>query len=284
MCRFVMYLGKVPTLLYDVIIRPDNSLVSQSLHAQKMEHDVNADGFGVGWYQHAIDNMPAKFKSTQPAWNDKNLHNMSSKILSKCFMGHVRRATSGDVFLSNCHPFSYQQYLFCHNGNIDDFISIQRHLRRLLKDEIYHNISGQTDSEHLFNLMMNHYATLKQDDFLEKAFATFQYATKEVLGLQRKYANCESSKLNTVLTDGERLMATRYAATEPEKELSLYYSEGKPITAQGSHPLLEFDDKDPQAIIVASEPLSEYADSWREVPPNHALLVDENLKIDLKQL
>ncbi len=284
MCRFVIYLGKVPTLLYDVIGRPKNSLVSQSFHAQKIEQPVNADGFGVGWYQHEIDHLPARFKSTQPAWNDRNLNSMSQKIKSTCFMGHVRRSTMGDVFLSNCHPFTYKQCLFCHNGGIDDFMSIQRHLRRLLEDDLYHDIIGQTDSEHFFALMMNHYLKLESGSFLDKTYECFQYAAEQVVNLQRKYADSELSELNTVLTDGKQLMATRYRANENQKALSLYYSEGRRINAKGDHPLVEFDEKSPEAIIVASEPLSDYAGQWREVPPNHALLVDENLSIDLRAL
>jgi predicted glutamine amidotransferase len=33
---------------------------------------TNGDGFGVGWY--GAHETPGVFRSTEPAWNDRNLH------------------------------------------------------------------------------------------------------------------------------------------------------------------------------------------------------------------
>ena len=284
MCRFVIYLGTVPTLLHDVLGKPNNSLIDQSFHARKIEVPINADGFGIGWYQHDIDEYPAKFKSTQPAWNDNNLQSMSKKIMSDCFIGHVRRSTMGDVNRSNCHPFSLKQHLFCHNGGIEDFMAIQRHLRRLLSDDLYHNIIGQTDSEHFFALLMNHFLTLDNESFLDNAFESFKVTAETVVQLQRKYAKSELSELNTVLTNGHEVMATRYRSNENQKALSLYYTEGTRITTEGNHPIVEYDIEKPNALVIASEPLSDYAGEWREVPPNHAILVNRDLKVECRNL
>ena len=199
-------------------------------------------------------------------------------------MGHVRRSTHGDVNRGNCHPFSHKNNLFCHNGGIDDFMSIQRHLRRLLTDELYHKIKGQTDSEHFFALMMNHFQTLDNDNFLDKALQSFESAAGIVKRLQREYANTELSELNTVLTDGSQVVATRYRSSDHQKALSLYYTQGTHIKAKGSHPVLEYNKEQPNALIIASEPLSDYSGEWREVPANHAIVVDQNLKAEYRPI
>lgn len=284
MCRFVAYLGQVPTVLQDVLRKPNNSLINQSLHARKIEEPVNADGFGIGWYQRDLTTQASRFKSIQPAWNDKNLHSLAKIISSKCFLGHVRRSTHGDVSRSNCHPFVHKEQLFCHNGGIEDFNAIQRHLRQLLSDELYLNLHGQTDSEHFFALMIDYMLENPKANYLEQSFHGFQSAINMVKQLQRKYAKSEMSELNTVITNGKEMMATRYRSTEYQKALSLYYTQGGLIHSDGNHPVIEFREKEPDALIIASEPLSDYGAEWREVPVNHAILVNSHLAVELKEI
>ena len=78
-CRFIAYLGE-PFVLHDILYKPDNSLIKQSVHAKEMEEPLNGDGFGISWYIPQIDNLPGVFKSIQPAWNDSNLETLSTKI------------------------------------------------------------------------------------------------------------------------------------------------------------------------------------------------------------
>ena len=81
MCRLLAYVGN-PILLSDVIIKPVNSMVKQSLHARESTIPTNGDGFGLGWYSPEVDNDPALFTSVFPAWNDRNFLNIASKIKS----------------------------------------------------------------------------------------------------------------------------------------------------------------------------------------------------------
>ena len=284
MCRFVAYLGQVPTVLQDVLRKPNNSLIDQSLHARKIEQPVNADGFGIGWYQREITTHPSRFKSIQPAWNDKNLHSLAKIIASKCFLGHVRRSTHGDVSRSNCHPFVYDDHMFCHNGGIEGFPEIQRHLRQLLSDNLYLKLQGQTDSEHFFALMVDYLLETSKSSYLDQTFHAFQSTINMIKQLQRKYAKSEMSELNTVITNGTEMMATRYRSTEYQKALSLYYTQGALIHKDGNHPVIEFREKEPEALIIASEPLSDYGAEWREVPVNHAILVNSDLAVEMRAI
>ena len=88
MCRFVAYRGH-PILTDELLFKPVNSLIKQSIHAQESEEPLNGDGFGLGWYSPEIDLNPAIFTSIQPAWNNRNLAQLSPKIRSDCFFAHV---------------------------------------------------------------------------------------------------------------------------------------------------------------------------------------------------
>ena len=76
MCRWLAYSGS-PLLLEDLLYKPENSLVVQSKHSQMGATTTNGDGFGVGWY--GAYETPGLFRSTEPAWNDLNLRELSAQ-------------------------------------------------------------------------------------------------------------------------------------------------------------------------------------------------------------
>ena len=86
MCRISAYIGHFPVVMSKILDKPDNSLIQQSISCREDSLiKVNADGFGVGWYNDDISKIPAVFKSTQPAWNDLNLRDLGGMVQSKCF-------------------------------------------------------------------------------------------------------------------------------------------------------------------------------------------------------
>lgn len=281
MCRFVAYLGKQPILLSDVLADPSNSLIQQSRHALKLKMPVNADGFGLAWYQNSIAKTPGLFKSTQPAWNDLNLRHIANKIICKCFLGHVRASTIGNVSTSNCHPFAYEEFAFCHNGGIENFEIIKRELRESLNDKQYNNILGLTDSEHFFALLMNIYTSNKGKANFNNLLSGFEKATAQIIQLQEKHNIPVRAHLNTAITDGKQLMATRFST---DKELSLYYTAGKHLKSNNQGPVMELDINNPSAVLVASEPFGDYAADWLEVPKNHAIMINKNLEISIAEI
>ncbi|MCF6766846.1 class II glutamine amidotransferase [Thiotrichales bacterium 19S11-10] len=269
MCRFVAYLGKKSELIGELVDKPENSLINQSREAREGRLGLNADGFGLAWYGDCVtDNLPGVFKSTQPAWNDNNLKHLAAKLRSKCFLAHVRASTIGDVVLNNCHPFTYNCYSFVHNGTIRNFDKIRRHIINELDDELFSEVKAQTDSEHLFFLIMQY---LKNDNnmLLEGAV---KKAFEKIILLQKDDVSESFSRMNIAITDGKKLMATRYVSKD-EDPLSLYYAAGKHINTNDELSLIE-KGKKTDAIIVASEPLSDYVEEWNEVPENHYILID----------
>ena len=81
MCRLIAYLGQ-ELLLEDVLVKPGNSIIMQSLHSRESEVPTNGDGFGVGWYNPQLGETPGLFTSISPAWNDRNLLHLTAKIKS----------------------------------------------------------------------------------------------------------------------------------------------------------------------------------------------------------
>ena len=57
MCRWLAYTGN-PVLLEDILFKPKNSLIDQSLSSKSAETPTNGDGFGVGWYGNASHARP----------------------------------------------------------------------------------------------------------------------------------------------------------------------------------------------------------------------------------
>lgn len=232
MCRFVAYLGKKPVVLSRIIDTPKNSLINQSRQARDGALGLNADGFGIGWYAPSIDNEPGLFKSIQPAWNDENLKSIASKVQSTCFIGHVRASTVGDVNISNCHPFTYKQFLFVHNGTIRGMHVIRRDLLNSMSDDLFKLIKGQTDSELFFSLLMD---VLEQTDgtICENALAHALHSCIDTINVaNRKSSNKHVSRLNTVLTNGKSMVATRYISDKKEAPLSLYFAVGEHVTPE----------------------------------------------------
>lgn len=279
MCRLVAYLG-TDILLEDVLVKPDNSLVKQSLHAQESHYPTNGDGFGLGWYNHQISPNPGLFTSILPAWNDQNLLHLSSKIQSSCFFGHVRAASVGGVTHYNCHPFIHDNWMFMHNGGLNDFTDIKRHLRHLLDDEIYNWIKGETDSEHLFALFRQ-IAKGRDLSHVNAVIQLMHDVLKQLHHVMTQYGQPGSSYLNLCVTDGKRLIASRYCTDRRYKPESMYYAYGKRFALKDQQYHLIPASGKPECVLVASEVLNHFSDEWHEVPEHHLLFISENLDIQL---
>ncbi len=284
MCRLVAYLGH-DVLLEDVLVKPVNSIVMQSLHARESSIPTNGDGFGLGWYSPSICDKPGLFRSISPAWNDQNLLHLTSKIESPCFFAHVRAASSGGVTHYNCHPFVHGNWMLMHNGEMHNFMAIKRHLRHLLDDDIYNWIEGETDSEHLFALFLQ---LSKGRDLtnLSVAADVLQESFQQITGLIQDFSHAGPSYYNVCLTDGKRLLATRYCTSKKVPPETMHYSLGSKFVAKKGHyhMLPHNEDGKQGSLLVASEKLTNFDVEWHDVPANHLLMVDSDLSIQLRPL
>jgi ergothioneine biosynthesis protein EgtC len=261
MCRLLAYQG-IPQSLDRLIAKPEHSLIVQSYQPREMTAGViNADGFGIGWYDldRSQQTTPFIYKHTQPIWTDTNLPDLSRYVETGCMLSYVRAATPGQsVSMSNCQPFRDGKLLFIHNGFIDNFRGgLYKQIRDKLHHHIYQSIDGTTDSEHIFALFSNLLHTHPE--------LSLEVALQRTLQILRDLVEAERTTIsaNIVISDGDRLIASRFAhrATVP----SLYWIK---------------DSSDyPDSVILASEPI--FAGNWQTCPMQSIITVSRNLQIEI---
>jgi len=284
MCRLVAYLGH-EVLLEEVLVKPVNSIVMQSLHSRESDTRTNGDGFGLGWYAPSISDTPGLFRSILPAWNDWNLLNLTEKIKSPCFFAHVRAASTGGVSQYNCHPFVHGRWMFMHNGEIFKFSLIKRHLRHLLDDDIYDWLNGETDSEHFFALFLQ---LSKGKDLNQLSVVTqvLQNTFQQMDDLVKKFGEIGPCYYNVCLTDGFRMIASRYCTDIQFVPETMHYSFDSDFLIQpsrfGCWPLLRGGQRG--GFLIASEKLNNFDIEWQDVPVNHLIEVDTDLSVHLQPL
>ena len=274
MCRFVLYVGP-PIPVASLVVEPTNSLIHQSFHAQEREEPLNGDGFGLAWYPEDEDEAPGLFRSTTPAWSNRNLHDLARMISSRCILAHVRAASHAtEVTETNCHPFRFGRYAMMHNGEIGGFPHLKRHLLAGLSDVSFQMIRGNTDSEHLFGLFLDALPDFESAVSADTLSEALRAAIARSLELSARYGNGEASYLNVAVTDGRVAVVSRYT-NDPESEgESLYLLEGRCYACDDGASRTLFSETADEAVLVSSECLNDDRD-WEELPRNHLVAIDE---------
>ena len=248
-----------------------------------MDEPLNGDGFGVGWYARDLSANPAVFTSVRPAWNNQNLQYITPKIESNCIFAHVRSASVGSVNELNCHPFHHKNFLMMHNGGIEHFKEIRRPLLANLSDERFHDIKGQTDSEHIFALFLEHLSYFDSPLNLTHYRDALKQTVDDIVGLKHQYGLQASSSLNLLITDGIRMVGSRLVTDSNEKPLSLHYATGHRFECRNSMFTMQENSEEGsqhKAILIASEKLNEHTQHWQSVPTGHFFTVDEEGSIE----
>jgi len=282
MCRFTFYLGReIP--IADLVTRPENSLINQSSKARERPEPLNGDGFGVVWYT-GDDPVPGRFRSVRPAWNNDNLTELARVTHSRCIMAHVRASTSGryDVAHDNCHPFRSGPFAFMHNGDIPAFARIRRPLMESLSDNAFASVRGNTDSEHVFALVMEHLRGHEQQSSCELLAEALENAIGRVLALLAEHAPGTHAYLNLLLSDGTHAVASRFS-TDPDYIDSLYVNEGARYHCDGEACWMAPPDEQERAVLISSEPLNE-GPRWQTLARNQMALVDAGANVDFRSL
>jgi predicted glutamine amidotransferase len=263
MCRWNAYVGQ-PLLMGELLYRTRHGLIDESLHSRMGAETTNGDGFGVGWY--GIDNRtaPARYRSVNPAWNDRNLRELADHIETPLFLAHIRAAIGSPVQQTNCHPFRRGRWLFVHNGLIAGFHELRRDLLLAVDPSLFNDITGSTDSELLFHLALTFGLEHNPPTAMEQAVGFV-----ESRALERGVENPVQGTFG--ISDGERLWAIRYSSEHASR--TLYFSEDVDALRR-LHPenqrLQQLSQGD---RVVVSEPLSDLPGAWLEVPESTTLIV-----------
>jgi predicted glutamine amidotransferase len=264
MCRWLAYSGS-PILLEELLYKPTHSLIDQSLHARLGVETTNGDGFGVGWYDANTD-MPAVFRSIEPAWNDRNLREVASHVASPLFLAHIRASTGTPVQQTNCHPFRYGRWLWVHNGLVRDFVHLKRELVLAVDESLFSFIEGSTDSELLFYLAL----TLGLEDDPPGAVERMVGLVEEV---GRRHGTEHPLQMTIATTDGKTVWAFRYSSEG--KSRSLYFSTDMRAVREMYPERPRLQEVSDETRIIVSEPLVDLAGAWNEVPESSYGVVRE---------
>ncbi|GAB7036636.1 MULTISPECIES: ergothioneine biosynthesis protein EgtC [Catenuloplanes] len=246
MCRHLAYLGP-PVPLSGLLFDPPHALCRQAWAPRDMRGGgtVNVDGFGVGWYPGA-GGEPVRYRRATPIWSDPSLLALAAATASGAILAAVRSATVGmPVTEGAAAPFAAGRWLFSHNGKVTGWPDSVAKLAERLPVRDLLTLDAPTDSALLWALVRDRLRTgADPGDALAGT-------------VRAVHATAPESRLNLLLTDGERVAATTWG-----------------------HALSLLDG--PGSLTVSSEPLTDDP-AWTEMPPRH-LLVATRSTLDLTPL
>ncbi|MDG4764722.1 ergothioneine biosynthesis protein EgtC [Solwaraspora sp. WMMD406] len=237
MCRHQVYLGP-PASLAALLIDPPYGLHRQSWAPRDMRGGgtVNADGFGIGWY---TPDGPVRYRRAAPIWADAGLAELGRATSAGAVLAAVRSATPGmPVTEAACAPFTDGRWLFSHNGVVSGWPGSVAGLAATLPVTDLLTLEAPTDSALLW-AMVRHRLHRDADPG-----AVLAGVVADVLEAAPR------SRLNLVLTDGERAWASAVGHS-----LSVLPGPGR--------------------LIVASEPFDDDP-AWAPVPDRRLVVADRH--------
>ena len=252
MCRFLAWKGR-QRYLDELIFEQEQSLVEQSKNALIGKTSINADGFGLAWYQGR--ETPCVYKDTHPAWSNINLREIAHHTQSGLFLAHLRSSTGMATSRNNCHPFAVGKWCFMHNGQAGGHEKFRQDLDALIPAELYEYRYGATESEAIFLIAMG--LGLEQNPI-----KAMESAVELVQALAEKKGERPYMRFAACWSDGERLFAARLASDRLAP--SLYVK------------------KCTDGHIISSEPLENGCADWLEVPAGKAIEIRDRRPLTLQ--
>ena len=286
MCRLLGYLGP-PVLLDDLIIKPDNALISQTTQAQMLAM-LNIAGFGLAaWDDHMAEpHLPLTFRSTQVANFDQNLRMLTRKLRVRALVAHLRGVPldgNATINQQSLHPFSMAgtPLVLAHNGDLASFSEMRFALVEYLKPAIARQITSQIDSAWLYALVLSQFDDPAGPFTVDEIFRAVEAALAIVRRVRSQLGITQSSSVNLVVRDGRSIVATRFTFdfgcydTPPHQGgvefLSQWFTVGTHYTFADDE--WKMTGGTGAATLVTSEPLTRDISTWVEVPEYSALLV-----------
>lgn len=195
----------------------------------------HSDKHPHGWGLACMDGNETNIeKEPIKATDSKYLHSrLSVPICVTAGFAHIRYATIGNIFYSNCHPFvekdsSGRRWTMIHNGTIFEYEPMNSYIKKQ---------NGDTDSErillYIVDLINDALQNKGQDLSAEERF---ELVNQLVIDLS------VGNKLNLLLFDGE------YMYVHSNYKGTIHY--------------LQKDD----AVYFSTQPLSR--EKWKELPSN----------------
>ncbi len=208
------------------------------------EHsDRNPHGWGLAYYSNGRATIK---KRAVEARKSAEYYEAIRMARGRFIISHIRNASCGKISEVNCHPF-YQKFLgkdwvFAHNGHVE---GVARHPRA----------SGDTDSESVFNLMLDY---IGEYGHMDDGFA-YHGLIKGISSL----LGSQGAALNFVMSDGKALYAFSHHPEKPMFSTRLATRAG-------------------DAMAVSTQRLGDR--KWDLLPPDTLIIIKDGLIIRRSKL
>jgi len=230
-------------------------------NALRFQSHRHPHGWGIGWYARGRVHLR---RGTLAAHSDAAFLEAAQAARSRIVVAHVRDASVGPVAEVNTHPFSWQRWLFAHNGTVARWRTVRR-VREAIEAEIdpalRRLVRGDTDSERCFYLFLTLLPERARSG--QATVAEVRRALADTTRLVQRIADRQGGKpssLNFLVSDGRILAACRRGRT-----------------------LHVAADAGPRhALVVASEPIG--AAAWQEVPEGGFVATEDGLVLQRRAL
>jgi predicted glutamine amidotransferase len=267
MCRLFGLLGGPTGPAAPWLVESDRSLLAQA-HAS--EATAQKDGWGIGWYEGT--RVPRVEKGPRGAYEPgerERFEQIARRAHGPVVVGHLRHASNPMrlprarlIGLENCQPFTYEGYLFAHNGEIP----LPRETRpRLGKFEA--QLRGVNDSEVLFWLFVRN---LEARGDPVTAFQRTREELEEVWNEHARRTPEPYTGLNVLFSRGPKELWA----------FCLWRGEHGPGLLNPHQPYYRMGyQTDTKMLLVGSEPFDARAKGWRPLENGEYLVgqVDHGL-------
>ena len=266
MCRLYAMHANEPTRVECGLVLSQNALMKQS--KSDLTGVMHGHGWGVADYP---DGVPKIEKTTWAAFHGEHFSKAAARVYARTAVAHVRRATVGTTSFENTHPFDHGRWIFAHNGTVPNFDEVRflmlDHIDPLHRAEIH----GETDSEHVFRYLMSLFLQHPEEGLAE----ALRRGLQQIVAWAGEVAPGKPVGLNTVLTDGERLVGSRL-----NRSLHFIRRDHQFECPVCEKPHVHHDPKQPyRAIEVASEPVTP-EEEWCDVPDAVVFRATEDYRLE----
>ncbi|MCA9558741.1 MAG: class II glutamine amidotransferase [Myxococcales bacterium] len=279
MCRLYAFRSSLRSAVHRSLIAAENALARQSA--------AHPDGWGLGYY---VDDYPHLYRSPAQAMADGLFRELSSVVAAYTLLGHVRKASVGEINLLNCHPFQFGNWLFAHNGEIagyNESPDIRRRVLDLVAPRFGRHLMGSTDSEVVFYAFLSRLVHQFEDIHLPglpfEAIATALRATvDDVVAISDTFQQADGTeqltKLTLIATNGNAMVGHRfrmplyrstYKTVCPERDDCPWY---RPTMCEAP-----VDDGIVRHLVLASEKVAENPNVWIPLAEGETVGVDHGM-------
>lgn len=273
MCRLFGFRSILKSYVHSSLVNANNALLSQS--------NLHPDGWGVAYY---VRDAPHLIKSTSSAFEDHLFQRVSGIVASETVLAHLRKSTIGKNSITNTHPFQFGEWVFAHNGNIENFSNSKDKISKVISSSINRYRLGETDSEMFFYFLLT---KLEQKNVLTNIENRAQEITEilaesidEFQSIVGAYSRVDSTPdltyLSFILTNGKFMIGFNGGKT-------LHYSTHK-VSCPDKFNCHAFSNSCENKVengkinhlVISSEPTNKN-NIWKLLNPGTFVFVDENM-------